>query len=175
MMGRILIVALLITAVVAGGAIYYLQEYAYYEEVPASGTEDVRLTTREGEVVALPHTGFEGIDADSSPIRYRACFTVDAAQDLSGYEPYEAAEPLVGPRWFDCYDADAIGAALEEGSARALLSVENVSYGIDRVVAIADDGRGWVWHQINRCGAEVFDGHPAPDGCPPVPEGVARQ
>jgi hypothetical protein len=46
-----------------------------------------------------------------------------------------------------------------------------VSYGIDRIVAITEDGRGYVWHQINDCGEVVFDGEPAPENCPEPPEG----
>ncbi len=42
---------------------------------------------------------------------------------------------------------------------------------IDRVVAIHEDGRGWIWDQINHCGEVVFDGQPAPADCPPAPEG----
>ncbi len=52
------------------------------------------------------------------------------------------------------------------------MGVENVQYGIDRVVAILPDGRGFVWHQINRCGEVVFRGDAAPEGCPPPPESV---
>ena len=47
---------------------------------------------------------------------------------------------------------------------------ENIYWGIDRIVAIMDDGRAFAWNQINKCGAEVFDGQPAPAGCPPQPE-----
>jgi hypothetical protein len=46
-----------------------------------------------------------------------------------------------------------------------------VIYGVDRVVAITEDGRGYVWHQINRCGEVVFDGQAAPDDCPEPPQG----
>ena len=56
------------------------------------------------------------------------------------------------------------------GSAVALLGVENIDYGIDRIVAVFPDGRARSWNQINRCGEVVFDGAPAPEGCPPVPE-----
>ena len=64
-----------------------------------------------------------------------------------------------------------VGTALENGEAIAFLSVENVTYGIDRVAAILPDGRGVLWHQINRCGEVVFDGRPAPENCPEPPEG----
>ena len=52
------------------------------------------------------------------------------------------------------------------------MGVENISYGIDQVVAVFPDGRGYVWHQINPCGSVVFNGDPAPAGCPPVPENL---
>jgi hypothetical protein len=85
------------------------------------------------------------------------------------YQPYEGAEPLVAPGWFDCFDADEIGAALSEGTAMAFMGTENQSYGIDRIVAILPDGRGFAWHQINHCGEVVFDGRPAPEDCPEPP------
>ena len=66
----------------------------------------------------------------------------------------------------------AIGGALEKGEALAFLSEPNITYGIDRVVAVMGDGRGFAWNQINACGKEVFEGRPAPEGCPPVPEGL---
>ena len=50
-------------------------------------------------------------------------------------------------------------------------SQKRISYGIDRIVAIYPDGRGYAWHQINACGEVVFDGQPAPENCPPKPEG----
>lgn len=173
MLGRVLIVGLLLTALVAGAAIYYLQEYAYYDRVEGAS---VSLTTTSGMETPFPAAKVEAIDADSSPIRYRACFTNAAATpNMSAFEPYPGAEPLEGPRWFRCYDADRIGAELASGAAQAYLSVKNIRYGVDRVVAIDRDGRGWVWHQINACGAEVFNGKPAPEGCPTPPEGTARQ
>ena len=160
-------------ALATGIAVYYLQVYAYYEEVPASGTDDVLMTVMaSGAPEPIVYEDFQAIDAVSSPIRYRACFTTPMSADqLSGtYEAYEGAVPLVAPRWFDCFDAKEVGYALEDGNARAFMGVENVTYGIDRVVAILPDGRGFVWNQINRCGEVVFDGRPAPEGCPPKPE-----
>ena len=86
------------------------------------------------------------------------------------YEVYDQPTPLTAPGWFDCFDAQAIGAALEENQAIAFLGTANITYGFDRVVAIFPDGRGYAWHQINICGEEVFDGNPPPPGCPPPPE-----
>jgi hypothetical protein len=85
--------------------------------------------------------------------------------------PAPDAVPLNAPGWFDCFDAAEIGAALLRGDARAILSRENVPYGIDRVIALYPDGRGFAWTQINHCGDVVFDGRPAPADCPPRPGG----
>ncbi|MBS8227072.1 DUF6446 family protein [Vannielia litorea] len=161
-------------AAVAGLAIYYLQVYGFYERVELrDDMVPVELTSiASGAPEEIIADEFEAIDASSSPIRYRACFTTPMSQAMLSetYEPYEEAVPLTGPGWFDCYDAEDVGVALQEGRAMAFTGVENIYYGIDRVVAIMDDGRGFVWHQINHCGEEVFDGKPVPPGCPD-PEG----
>jgi hypothetical protein len=164
--GRVLVIAIVGSALLAGVAMYYLQVHAYYRELPAQ--TQVTMTRTDGMEVQMEVTDFRGIDADSSPIRYRACFT--AASVPADLTPYEGAEPLTTPGWFDCYDAPALGAALAEGTARAFLGQSNITWGIDRIVALMPDGRGYSWHQINACGREVFDGRPAPEGCPPPPE-----
>lgn len=170
MIARILIVAIALTAVVAGGAMYYFQVYGFYERVAAG---EVRLTPLDGNAPqVIDISGFSAIDSTSAPVRYRACF--QAAEGLAAlveaYAPHPAPEPLTGPSWFDCYDARAVGAALETGAMVAFMGQEDIRYGIDRVVAVDDAGRGVVWHQINRCGAAVFGGDQPPDGCAPPPE-----
>ncbi|MGH1330732.1 MAG: DUF6446 family protein [Paracoccaceae bacterium] len=173
MMGKILAGVIVITALIVGSAMYYFQEYGFYEPIPASVQGgDVRMTTLFGEAEIVPSEGFEGIDANSSPIRYRACFTLpmSTAMMTETYETYLNPEPNVAPGWFECFDAKAIGKALEEGEATAFLGEENIHYGIDRVIAVFEDGRAYAWHQINACGETVFDGNPAPEGCPPAPE-----
>lgn len=166
--------AIVITALAAGAAMYYFQVYHFYEPVEATGTDDVRLTGLDSGVPEpVPYNDFRAIDADSSPIRYRACFTTGMSHALltETYEPYDAADPLVAPGWFDCFDAGAIADALEDGRALAFLGERDIQYGIDRIVAITEDGNGYVWHQINRCGEVVFDGRPAPENCPEPPDG----
>lgn len=166
-MGRILIVAMLALAVGLGAFMYYLQVYAYYDAVEGDG-QNVVVTTPNGPAT-LEITEFRGIDSISSPLRYRACFTLRGALPDAALAP-AMAEPRVAPRWFDCFDATQIGADLAVGAAQAYLGVENLQYGIDRVIAIYPDGRGFVWHQINACGEAVFNRNPAPDTCPPPPE-----
>ncbi len=173
-MGKILAAFLVLSGVLAGVGMYYLQVYHFYEEVTTvadGGAVEMKITLSDGSMIDLPAPGFRGIDADSSPIRFRACFDAHLPQDV-GFIPYENAVPLNAPRWFDCFDAQALGAALEEGRARAYLGERDIQYGIDRIIAVTDDGKGYAWHQINRCGEVVFDGRPAPEDCPEPPEGM---
>jgi hypothetical protein len=167
------VVVIVASGIIAGAAMYYLQVYAFYEEVTVNGVEDVVVTSViSGEPEPIIYEKFQAIDADSSPVRYRACFetSMSTAMMSETYVLYDAPVPLNAPGWFDCFDAARVGAALEEGTALAFMGTENVIFGIDRVVAVDDEGRGFVWHQINHCGAEVFDGKPPPEGCPTPPE-----
>lgn len=169
MLSKVVSLGIVMIALIAGIAIYYLQVYAYYETVAGDGESDVTLVAlASGQPEPILYEDFQAIDATSSPIRYRACFTTEQSLALISetYQSYDEAEPLVAPKWFDCFDAVEIGEALERGEALAFLGEENIQFGIDRVVAVLPDGRGFVWHQINDCGAEAFDGKPLPEGCP---------
>ena len=161
-------------ALAFGAVMYYLQVYAFYDEVQAS-TDDVVLTSLvSGEPEPILYDNFQGIDADSSPVRYRACFDTPTSLALmtETYQIHDDAVPLVAPNWFDCFDADAIGADLESGVAIAFMGTENIQYGIDRIVAVYGDGRAVSWNQINACGEVAFHGDPVPAGCPTPPESL---
>jgi hypothetical protein len=171
MNGKAIGIFLVVLGLIAGAAMYWLQVYAYYDEVRLAsdgGDVVVRATKADGTVQDLQVSEFRGIDSDSSPIRFRACFLTSTNQN--GLALYPNATPLVAPGWFDCFDAAAIGTDLEAGRAIAVLGEENVTYGIDRVLVLYPDGRAFAWHQINACGDVVFDGDTPPEGCPPVPE-----
>jgi hypothetical protein len=172
MIGRVAAVALLACALVAGAAMYWLQTRAFYERIPDGPGAEVRLTSLStGAPEPITYDGFEAIDATSSPIRYRACFTTPLRFGTltETYAPAADPVPLTAPGWFDCFDAAAIAEALDSGDALAFMGHENITYGIDRIVAITRDGRGYSWHRINACGEVVFDGRPPPEGCPPPP------
>ena len=65
-MGRILAVAILMTALMAGAAMYYLQVYHFYEEVAADGANDVLLTSlATGAPEPALYEDFRAIDADA--------------------------------------------------------------------------------------------------------------
>lgn len=168
MTGKILTLAILICALFAGGAMYYLQVYGYYYDVPQD-QEQVSLTSVvTGTPEPVDVSDFVGIDADSSPIRYRACFKTSAsiAMLTETYVVEEKPQPLLAPKWFECFDAKTIGEDLEQGNAVAFMGTRNIEYGIDRIVAIYPDGRGYVWHEVNECGDKQYDGSPVDPTCP---------
>ena len=167
MSGKIVGIVLMLSALIAGAGLYYLQVYGYYEELDGG---EVTLVTLAG---ALPEPilaeGFRGIDAESSPIRYRACFTTPQSLAMLSetYVMLEEATPRNAPGWFDCFDAAAIAAEIEAGTALVFLGAKNVAYGVDRIVAITEDGRGYAWHELNDCGEKSYDGTVVGEACPP--------
>lgn len=139
------------TALIGGIAMYFLQVYAFYEELGPEEVE-IRLTSLATDAPELILTeGLEAIDSDSSPLRFRACFTTPSslAALTEEFVIYEAAEPLNAPDWFDCFDAVAVGTAITRGEAIAFLAEAEIRDGVDRVVAVFDDGRAYAWHQLN--------------------------
>lgn len=149
---RVILGAIVIVAAVAGVFLWYTAERAFYTEVSFQPGAEIRLMPLVGDQPeAIVVNGIEGIDADSSPIKFRACFTtpLSLAMLTETYRTYEGAEPLVAPNGFDCFDAEAIGRALETGEALAFLSEPEIHPGVDRVVAVFGDGRAFAWHQLN--------------------------
>ncbi|MVO16717.1 DUF6446 family protein [Parasedimentitalea huanghaiensis] len=171
-MGKFLAMLILVCAVGAGAGMYYLQVYHYYEEVELTPGQDVVLVPQGGdEGVAIAYSDFQAIDASSSPIRYRACFTSSLSREELAqiYTVSDQHQPRIAPGWFDCFDAQAIGAALEAGTATAFLSVKNIKHGYDRIVAVTDEGMGYVWHDSNNCGKKAYDGTVIGETCPELP------
>ena len=173
MTGKIMVIVIMVSALVAGAALYYLQIYGFYEEVdaPAGGVTLIALGDGPGDEIPILYDNFTAIDADSSPIRYRACFTTPTslAHLSDTYQRVEGATPRNAPGWFDCFDAEALAGQLDKGKAISFLGAKNVHYGVDRIVAITDDGRGYVWHELNDCGEKAYDGTVVGEECPPFP------
>lgn len=142
---------IVLTSLLAGAAIWYLQLFGYYHEASFTPGEEIRLTPIIGDAPeVILAEDVRGIDADSSPLRFRACFSTPLSQAMltETYRIYEEPVPLVAPYWFDCFDAEAIGKALENGEALAFLSEAGIAPGVDRVVAVFADGRAYAWHQL---------------------------
>ncbi len=144
--------ALIVSGLAAGAFMYYQQVYAYYEPVAFTPGAEILLTpVAGGQPEPILVNDITGTDGESSPIRFRACFTTPTslATLTETYVVYEKPEPLIAPPWFDCFDAAEIGAALEQGRAVAFLSVADIRPGVDRVVAVMEDGRAFAWQQLN--------------------------
>jgi len=192
MSGRALVSSLLGFALIFGAVLWYFQNYAYYypvtlqttasasaaapasTDVNAPATVSIRLTRLTGgQPVVIPVTDFQGMDADTSPLKFRACFVVKTplAKMVKTYKTYDGATPLIAPGWFDCFDAGQLTDDIKAGVAIAFMGQENVYYGVDRVVAIYPDGRAYAWNQINRCGQAGFNNGALPADCPKIPEG----
>ncbi|RID93710.1 histidine kinase [Gemmobacter lutimaris] len=152
MSGKLIAGGIVLIAAIAGIAIYWLQIYAFYEPATFQPGAEIQLTPILGEAPeAILAENVEGIDATSSPLRFRACFHTPMSQAMltETYRVYDQAEPLVGPPWFDCFNAEKIGEALETGEAIAFLSVHDIVPGVDRVVAVFPNGNAYAWHQLN--------------------------
>ncbi len=151
MNGKLVGGVIVLAALITGISIYYLQVYAFYVQLDPAEV-DIRLTgivSQEPEPILTD--ALQAIDSDSSPIRFRACF--ETGRSIAGlteqFVVYDAADPLNAPDWFDCFDAAEVGEALIAGDAIAFLGEKNIHDGVDRVVAVFDDGRAFAWHQLN--------------------------
>lgn len=153
MNGKLIAGFIVLSAVIAGAAIYYLQVYAYYQPVAASApAAAIHLAPAAGGPSdAMLVSDFQGIDADSSPLRFRGCFVtpMTLAMLTETYKIYAAPTPLIAPKWFECFDAGQITQDLASGTAVAFLSDKDIHPGIDRVVAVYADGRAYAWQQLN--------------------------
>ena len=162
MNSKVLISVFAVFLVIFGATLYYFQTRAYYYDVT-----DVTEVYAYGD--AFPVTDYRGIDAITSPLKMRACFTVDWDYWPSD-EFQDIAKPLNAPPQFDCFDAQKITEDLTAGNATAILAQSNEPYGFDRFIVQYPDGNAFMWRQINECGTAAFGGDPLPDGCPPQPE-----
>lgn len=152
MNGKLVAGFIVVTALIAGALMYWLQIYAFYSPLTLHQGVELRLTPiGSGAPEIIPIETFEGIDADSSPLRFRSCFTLPLSLGTltETYQLYPKADPLIAPGWFSCFDAASIGEALKTGEAVAFLSEANIAKGVDRVIAVYPDGRAFAWHQLN--------------------------
>lgn len=172
MNGKVLGVGLLGFTAIFAAVLWYFQTYAFYEIETAEGDTIRLVSVVSGEPSPIPVSEMTTLDADTSPLKYRACFRVtnSIAMLTESFVIVDDAKPLQPPSWFECFNAKALTEDLASGEAVAFLSEANREYGIDRIVAVHQDGRGFAWHQINACGTAAFDGKDLPAGCPEKPE-----
>lgn len=167
-MGKLVAILILGTALLVGGGIWFAQTRLYY--APVEGPVTLTLAAPDGALTTLPARDVEAIASNASPLGFRACFRAELDVASLGTdipaEPRARPEPTVAPGWFPCFDAGEVAGLLERGEARAFTAYPNARYGVDRVVALAADGRGWAWHELNDCGRKAYDGTPVGERCP---------
>ena len=112
MSGRRLILGFVGFLVVFAAALIWFQFFAFYQR-----QSDIETISIDGRTVRV--TGYQGIDASSSPLKLRACFRMDPA-DVANLAPATDATPLVGH-----------------------------PAGFDTLIAIYPDGEGYLWRQLN--------------------------
>ncbi len=175
---RLAIVFILGSGLLAGVGLLYLQNYVGWAELDEGQVGEIQLQAiGTGELEAIVAENVTGLDTVEEGIRlsgdlsFRACFTTpqSIATLSETYVIADNAEPLTSPRWFECYDAREVGLALENDEAIAFKGAENIAYGVDRMVAVFPDGRGFAWHQLNPCGEALFAGETPPVTCPEPP------
>lgn len=124
-------------------ALWYFQFHAFYDDLPqepllVQGTE-------------YPVTAWQGTDASSSPLKRRICVRFDSAtvaRIAADHLVVPDAEPLVAPEWFDCFNAKQITRDIAAGKARAYMMGSSAFDGVDELIAIYPDGRGFVWREL---------------------------
>ncbi|MDE3081378.1 MAG: histidine kinase [Paracoccaceae bacterium] len=152
MNGKLIAGGIVAAAIVMGAGLWYTNQYAYYRTVTLGPDLVMTMVPKnESQPVPVQADDFKGIDADSSPIRFRACFTVATPlpELTARYTAYPKAEPLLAPHWFSCFSAKTISLALKAGAAKAFLAQKGVAKDVDRVIAVFPDGRAFAWQQLD--------------------------
>ena len=166
MKGSYLIIILLVFAGAMGVGLWYTIEKAYYINVTNVNEVNVAGTYRKVE-------NYNGIDADTSPLKLRACFDVDwEYNSTTNYE--KIATPLIAPKWFSCFDAKKIGSDIQAGNASVILADVNNPFGFDKFITQYPNGKSFMWRQINECGKAHFAGDPLPAGCPIPKDAISK-
>ena len=141
MNGKRFITLFLSSVVIFTAALFYFQNYAYYN--PIDIRQNILLGEKRYEI-----SYYQGIDSESSGLKLRECFVVDILDDIT-LPKYEKPTPLTAPFWFKCFNAERITKDIENGKASAFLLKKEEFDGIDNVIAIYPDGRSYRWRQLN--------------------------
>ena len=139
--GKIFIFLFLGVVVVFGVALFYFQNYAYYE------SSEIKQNILVGDK-RYKISNYQGIDSKSSGLKLRECFVVESLDDINLPE-YGKPTPLMAPFWFKCFNAERITKDLEDGKASAFLLKKEEFDGIDNVIAIYPNGKSYRWRQLN--------------------------
>ena len=141
MNGKRFIVLFLGSVIIFTVALFYFQNYAYYDSTDVK--QYILFGNKRYEI-----SNYQGIDSESSGLKLRECFVVDKLNGIDLPE-YEKPTPLTAPFWFECFNAENITKDLANGKASAFLFKKEEFDGIDNVIAVYPDGRSYRWRQLN--------------------------
>ena len=141
MNGKYFIFLFLGGLVVFTAALFYFQNYAYYD------LTDIRHNFLLGDK-RYEISNYQGIDSESSALKLRECFIIDNLDNID-LSKYEKPTPLTAPFWFKCFNAERITKDLLGGKASAFLLKKEEFDGIDDVIAVYPDGKSYRWRQLN--------------------------
>jgi hypothetical protein len=140
MRGRTVALGLLGFTLVFAASLTYFQFFAFYQ--------------RERDRSALgfgghdiPVSGYDGINASTSPLKLRGCFEIDSSA-VAELPPALDATPLTAPFWFGCFDAGRLTEDLAAGKASAHALARDEPEGFDVMLAAYPDGRGYLGRQL---------------------------
>ena len=101
--------------------------------------------TPEPVAIRNPQATSDNSDVDS----FYACFDTDLnfAFVTETYEILENVDPPSPASHLPCFDADKIRDDVYSGEAIAVMGERGYSIGVDRLVVLYQDGRGYAWNQ----------------------------
>ena len=141
MNGKRFILLFLSSVVIFTAALFYFQNYAYYDSMDIR--QDLLIGKKRYEI-----SYYKGIDSESSGLKLRECFVIDSLDNFD-LSKYEKPTPLTAPFWFKCFNAEKITKDLSDGKASAFLLKKEEFDGIDDVIAVYPDGKSYRWRQLN--------------------------
>ncbi|MEO1550696.1 MAG: DUF6446 family protein [Pseudomonadota bacterium] len=146
MKGKLLVASIVVFTLLFTAGLWYTQTRAYYTQL--EGVEEIEVA---GQRLAV--RAYRGIDADTSPMKIRACLELDPSAISAPVAT--KATPLQAPSWFECFDAGTLQADLQAGRAVAYLAGDETpegasTYEILRYLAVYPDGRAFLWRQYNK-------------------------
>tara|TARA_B100000029_G_scaffold474429_1_gene516720 strand:- start:162 stop:602 length:441 start_codon:yes stop_codon:yes gene_type:complete len=142
MSGKMTVIIILGSSFCFGILFFYFQTFAYYQEV--LGLQSITVDSRKIEV-----WDYKGIRASTSALKMRSCFNAEV-RDFQDLTLAKNPQPLSAPFWFSCFNSKDLQNAIDDGRAKAYIAVENERKGVDRLVIIYPDGKGYEWRQLNK-------------------------
>ena len=140
MSGRRLILGFLAVLAVFTAALIYFQFFAFYQR-----DQESAMIEAGGRI--LPARDLDRIDAETSPLKLRACFRTEPAL-LRDLPVAKEPTPLTPPPWFDCFDVGRLSVDIASGKAQAYQLAAGEPEGTVTIVAVYPDGRAYLWRQL---------------------------